>query len=172
MELGIVNDTEMEIIKVGVEVYKGFGMDDLSANILSFLHFEPGELTMEELAEFTGYSLASISLKMKWLESFWGVHRRKKAGSRKIYFRMGNDYLDCLEGTMRRAYEMESHLIKSLMPELIRKYREQATSESQLERLRIAEKYCKQVDDAGRVLELFYEKIDEIRSEQKDNGID
>lgn len=167
-----MNDIEMEMIEVGAEVYKNYGMDDLSATILSILFFEPGEMTMNELAEITGYSLASISLKMKGLENVWGVHRRKKAGSRKIYFHMGKDYLDSLEETLRRGHEMESQLVKRSIPYLIRKYREQANSESQLERLHIAEKYCRQIDDVGRILESLYEKIDEIRSEQKDNGID
>ncbi len=165
-----MNDIEMEMIEVGAEVYNNYGIDDLSATILSILFFEPGEMTMEELAEFTGYSLASISLKMKGLEYFWGVHRIKKSGSRKIYFHMGKSYLDRLEETLRRGHEMESHPVKRSMPGLIWKYREQATSESQVERLHLVEKDCRQIDDVGRILETLYEMIDEARSEQKDNG--
>ena len=53
-----MDEIEKKIIDIGHEIFKGYGVDDSTAQILSILNFESDEISMEELAERTGYSRA------------------------------------------------------------------------------------------------------------------
>lgn len=156
---------DRKIVEMGEEVFRVYGLDPLSTKILSLLYFEPRELSMEELAEMTGYSLASISLKMSTLEKFWGVKRKKKTGSRKAYFCMRKDYIGLVEDSLRKMYEFESGIAKRRLPELIEEYREEANSDYELDKLNILENYCNQLADLRKLLELLAEKSSELRSD-------
>ncbi len=164
-----MNDIEIQMVNVVAQTYRMYGLDELSASILSYLFLEPGELTMEELAKLTGYSLASICLKMKLLEDIWGVHRKKRTGSRKIYFSLNKDYLDGLEEILKKSFEKESLLVRQKMPGLLKEYEEQELTASQKQRLLIAQRYCKQVEDVKEIMELIYEEIGRLRSEKWDD---
>ncbi len=159
-----MNDIEIQMVNVIEQSYRVYGLDELSASILSYLFLEPGELTMEELAQLTGYSLASISLKMKALEEVWGVRRMKKSGSRKIYFSQNKDYLDVVEEILKKIFEKESLLVRQMMPGLLKEYKEMDLTDSQKQRLLIAQRYCKQIGDVRELMDLISEEIDRLRT--------
>ena len=73
-----------------IDMYKQMGQmqgaDSLLSSIFGILYLEPEEVSMDELAKKTGYSLASISNNIKTLERVGVVKRIKKPGSRKAYF--------------------------------------------------------------------------------------
>ena len=59
------------------------GMDDLFSSIFSLLVLEPEDIAMDELAKKTGYSVASISNKVKILKVHGIVKKSRKPGSKK-----------------------------------------------------------------------------------------
>ncbi|WP_406662015.1 hypothetical protein V7O66_05585 [Methanolobus sp. ZRKC3] len=161
-----MSDTEKKILEIGNEIFRGYGVDSLTATILSILNFEPEEISMEELAERTGYSLASISLKMKNIEVFWSIKRIQKPGSRKTYFYMEKDLLDAFLLQLKNGYEAELNIAKKRISPLIEEYRKEASSEEQRKKLHLFEDYHEQIIDFEKVIEYVYEKIDEIKSEK------
>ena len=72
---------------------KGFGLHDLMLNIFAVLFLEPDEIAMEDIAKKTGYSLASVSNTTKMLESIGFVQRKRKPGSKKVFFFMEKDII-------------------------------------------------------------------------------
>ena len=115
---------EEKIIDIGHEIFKGYGVDDITAQILSILNFESNEISMEELAQRTGYSLASISLKVKNIEQFWSIKRISKPGSRKTYLYMEKNLLDAFATQIRNGFETELNLAKTKITPLIEEYKE------------------------------------------------
>lgn len=156
---------DQKVIEMGIEIYRLYGLDNLSAKIISILYFEPHELSMEELAERTGYSLSSVSLKMGSLENIWGVKRKKKQGSRKAYFYMEKDIGKLMMETFMKAYETESRITKKYLPPIIEEYRGKALTEYETEKLSILENYCSQLTIYNKLLEAMIEKLPEIRSD-------
>ena len=64
-----MSDIEEKIIDIGHEIFKGYGVDDSTAQILSILNFESKEISMEELAQRTGASRESVTKVLKALFS-------------------------------------------------------------------------------------------------------
>lgn len=160
-----MDELDQRIVEMGEEIFRLYGLDNLSAKICSTLYFEPCELSMEEIAEHTGYSLSSISLKMGPLETIWGVKRKKISGSRKAYFYMEKDLVNMFIESFMKAQEVETRIIKKYLPPILNEYREVAKSEHQIKKLSILEDYCSQLTSFKRILEVLMEKIPEIRNE-------
>ena len=98
---------DLEFTKFCMVSSKGYGLDNLSAKLSSILYLEPIEISIEELAKRTGYSLASISNKMKILESFGMVRRVKNPGSKKLYYYMEKDLVKLTRMHFEKIYTSE-----------------------------------------------------------------
>ena len=59
---------------------RSYNFDDLTTLIYARLFIDPDEVAMEDLAKETGYSLASVSNKLKILETCGVVTRRTRPG--------------------------------------------------------------------------------------------
>ncbi|MFH1125899.1 MAG: hypothetical protein V1703_02135, partial [Candidatus Altiarchaeota archaeon] len=66
-----MSELRKEIIEFGTGMFESFGLDNLTAKLLVTLYFSPKERSMEELAEETGYSLSSVSNKLKVLKDIF-----------------------------------------------------------------------------------------------------
>ncbi|AFV24849.1 hypothetical protein Mpsy_2646 [Methanolobus psychrophilus R15] len=162
-----MNDIESQITDIGIEIFKGYGVDDLTARILSILNFEPDDISMEELAGRTGYSLASISLKMKNIESFWGIRRIQKPGSRKVYFRMEKNLLDAFTLQIKNGYEAELNIARDKMPPLINRYRKEASTEEEKKKISIFENYQQQVLNFEELIKFIHKKVEQMKKHDK-----
>ncbi len=162
-----MNDIESQIKDIGIEIFKGYGVDDLTAAILSILNFEPYDISMEELAERTGYSLASISLKMKNIENFWGIKRIQKPGSRKIYFRMEKNLLDAFTLQIKNGYEAELNIARNKISPLIARYRKEVSTEEERKRLAIFESYQQQITSFEELIKFIYNKVEQMKKHNK-----
>jgi DNA-binding transcriptional regulator GbsR (MarR family) len=162
-----MNDIESQITNIGIEIFKGYGVDDLTARILSILNFEPDDISMEELAGRTGYSLASISLKMKNIESFWGIRRIQKPGSRKVYFRMEKNLLDAFTLQIKNGYEAELNIARNKISPLINRYRKEASTEEERKRLAIFENYQQQITSFEELIKFIYNKVEQMKKHDK-----
>ncbi|NPE28122.1 hypothetical protein HNV12_09135 [Methanococcoides sp. SA1] len=158
-----MDELDQKIVEMGEEIYRLYGLDHLSVKICSTLYFEPHELSMEELALRTGYSLSSISLKMGPLENFWGVKRKKISGSRKAFFYMEKNLVSIIMESLMKGHELESRITEKYLPPLIEEYREKAVTEYESEKLSILENYCSQLTMYKQLLETMVEQVSEMQ---------
>ncbi len=104
-------------------VWRSLGIDSLSAKIFSIIFLSPRDVAMDELAEKTGYSLASISLKMKLLEGVALVKKKKKPGSKKIYYSCEKDFFVFLKKKLDAIHEKEIMPAKQRLPPMLESYK-------------------------------------------------
>ena len=86
------------------EIYAAFsntastiGYDEVHGRIIAALIVNEGSMSLQEMAEETGYSSSSISLSLDLLEVFGIIKKEKKQGDRKLYIKMDGDLLDGLK---------------------------------------------------------------------------
>lgn len=161
-----MTDIEEQIIDIGHEIFKGYGVDNITAQILSILNFESNEISMEELAQRTGYSLASISLKVKNIEQFWSIKRISKPGSRKTYLYMEKNLLDAFATQIRNGFETELNLAKTKITPLIEEYKENATTQEQKTKLHTYENYLSQINMFEKLICHIYSQINLLKENQ------
>ncbi len=120
------------------------GIDGILTSLLGKIYIEPEPVAMDELSNITGYSLASISNKVRILESMGFVVRKKKLGSKKIFFYMEKNILDIFRNQMLKKEKHVLKLIKEKMPLMINKYKKKDLSNTEKMKLKIIENYFKQ----------------------------
>lgn len=87
-----MDSIDKAFIKFYREVGNANGMDELTSTLFARLFIEPDVIAMNELAEETGYSLASISNKIKFLEVSGYVVRKKNRVPKKCIFMAAKKY--------------------------------------------------------------------------------
>lgn len=161
-----MKDIEEKIIDIGHEIFKGYGVDDITAQILSILNFESNEISMEELAQRTGYSLASISLKIKNIEQFWSIKRIYKPGSRRTYLYMEKNLLDAFAIQIRNGFGTELDIAKTRITPLIEEYRKNATTQEQKTKLHTYENYLSEINKFEELIHYIYYQINYLKKNQ------
>ncbi len=151
---------EREFIDLGIKIYKDFGFDSLTSRLIMLLYIEPEEISMDELSEKTGYSLASVSNKMKVLEGLRVVSRIKKPGTKKIFFYMEKDMLKLQKQKIEAFYEKFIEPSKKRLPEIISSAKKAKLDEVSKKKLEIIKNYSKQVESLDTGLKDFMEFID------------
>ncbi|MFB6216225.1 MAG: MarR family transcriptional regulator [Candidatus Aenigmatarchaeota archaeon] len=93
-----------EIRELKDNIYSAFsntassiGYDEIHGRILAALMLNGGSLTLQELAEETGYSSSSISLSLDLLEVLEMIRKVKKEGDRKLYVEIEGSLLEGLK---------------------------------------------------------------------------
>jgi HTH-type transcriptional regulator, osmoprotectant uptake regulator len=157
------NGLENEFISFLENVFKNYGLDSLSSKILGILYLEPTEIALEDIAKITKYSLASVSLKLKFLEKIGLVERIKKPKSKKVYYFFQKDIVKLSENKIKKAYNAEIEPVKKLLPELINKYSKLKLSNVEKEKLNIIKSYHEQV----LMTEIVYLKLIELLKKEK-----
>lgn len=126
-------------------VFKNFGLDTLSSRIIGLLYINKEPVAMETLAKETGYSLASISNKMKLITGIGIVQKIKKPGSKKVYFYMEKDLFKMMEAKIEKAYQAEVLPAKTELPGVIEKYSKKKLSKEDQDILDIIKNYYEQI---------------------------
>lgn len=153
-----------DFVELMTENTKVNGLDDLSSKLVGILYVEPNEVSLEDLAKRTGYSLSSVSTAMKLIENLGLVERRKKPKSRKIFFYMRKDMTGMLFQIIKRKYEKIVLPTKERLPKIIERYRKEKSKEAR-EELKVAETYYSQICSCEHVLENMLELIKGVKNE-------
>lgn len=138
------------------------GLDDLTSALLAKLFIEPDDISMEDLAKETGYSLASISNKIKLFEQIALVKKKTKPGTRKIFLSMEKDFPKLFQKLFLKKLEIIS-IVKLKLPEIIKKYRSQAKSDKEKQKLKIMENYYEDVLKFDKLLQELLQKLKEFK---------
>ncbi len=124
-----------------------FGNDDATARLAGMIYLSPKEVSLEELAERTGYSHASISNKTGMLINVGIIKKVRRPGTKKAYFYMEKDMKKLMCSTFKKVLELKLRPIKNRMPPLIEEYKKEVKkgdSESE-QKLRILQNYLKDI---------------------------
>ncbi|MBN1156209.1 hypothetical protein JXA85_01205 [Candidatus Woesearchaeota archaeon] len=162
--------TEERMAQVMKEVFVRKGYDDLASKILAILFLEPKEISMDELASKTGYSLPSISLKIKLLTGSLSAALTKttKPGSKKTYvFMEKSDIENRFMETAKNGYESITRFAKENLPKLISEYKNKPTTPEKKKRIKIMENYLKALDESDEIIACMAKKISEIRNRRQ-----
>ena len=98
---------------------KTLGFNDVTAKVFATIYAEPQELSLEELAIKTKYSLATISNTIKFIERFPMIKRIKKPGSKKLYVAAERDRLAMMEIQIKAHRDAEIKPMMEQLPKLI-----------------------------------------------------
>ena len=146
------SEFDKEIMEHFIETGRIQGADESFLKIFAVLYLEPEEMTMEELARKTGYSLASISNKIKFLESGGVIKKTHKPGSKRIYLYMEKDFLSIMKKQLTIKQERVIGLSKQRLPEIIKKYAGKIKTDKEKKKMRILEEHYKQVQKAEKII--------------------
>ena len=153
---------EKEFVDILAESGRMQGMDPLLSTIFARLYVQPEEMAMEALAKDTGYSLASISTKVKLLEAFGMVRRVKKPGTKKVFLTAQKDILEMWKQQLMKKERVLFRLVKEKMPSIIEKYKERKKPQEK-EKLAQVENYYKQILLLEKVLKEMVERLEELK---------
>ncbi|UCG95783.1 MAG: winged helix-turn-helix transcriptional regulator [archaeon] len=131
-----------EFIELITEINKAKGLDELSSRMIGILFIEPREVSLDKLAERTGYSLSAVSTAMKMLKNSGLVKKLKKPGSKKIYFYMEKDLMNGFLDLLSKKMQKTVTIMKERVPDIIKKYKSEKGSR---EEIKILENYYRQL---------------------------
>ncbi|WP_406658155.1 hypothetical protein V7O62_06305 [Methanolobus sp. ZRKC2] len=153
-----------EFIELISQNLKAQGFDEISSRIVGVLFIETEEMSLEEIAIETGYSLSAVSTAMKNLSHLHIVKRFKKPGSRKAFFFLDKNLVSAGTQVLRTKYEDVIIPSKKRLPDIIEKYKNENSKNSE-EELRIIEHYHRQVLKLEKVVKNFLEEMEKIEQE-------
>ncbi|MEM2131499.1 MAG: MarR family transcriptional regulator [Candidatus Woesearchaeota archaeon] len=129
-------------------------------DVITILFLEPEEIALEEIAERTGYSLASVSNTMKMLENNGFVERIKKPKTKKVYFFMEKDLAKI---NLLKIKFISQHIkeVLSQLPIVIEKY-SKLKNERNKKKLKIIENYKAQLIDFNSIVENWQKDLEKM----------
>ena len=158
----MVKDTIPEFEKEFIDLYremgKSKGWDDLTSRIIAIAYLSPEPIGMEELASRTGYSLASISTKMKFIQQMGFIHKRCRPGSKKCYFYMEKDFFKIMRDAFITAQNTGVELSLQVTSGILSKFKPKTEEEKM--KLKIIHDYNVQLKKFSAVLKKFVEQLE------------
>ncbi len=145
-----------------IEFYQSIGKsqgfnDNLLTTIMAILFLEPKDIAMDELATKTGYSLASISNKVKMLEATGFVKRTSKPGTRKVFLYAEKDFLKVFKQALIKEQENVITFAKTRLPEIIKQ-----NKSADKQKTKMIENYYDQMLKLEKAIKHFTLEIDKI----------
>ena len=152
-----------ELLEVFENLQKSKGLDNLTSRIIARLFIEPKEVAMEDLAKETGYSLASISNKIKMLEQAGFIQRKSKPKTKKVYLYMEKDFPKIIKDIFIRMQQVQIGTLKLQVPKLITNYKGKLKTEKEKQQMKILEIYYKDLLKIDKVMEEFIQKLKDVQ---------
>jgi DNA-binding transcriptional regulator GbsR (MarR family) len=90
-------DVERHILDKFAEVASSIGYSPLHGKIIGALLVRDKPMSLQEVAQATGYSSSMVSLSLDLLEVLSVIRKIKKTGDRKLYIAFQGDLLDALK---------------------------------------------------------------------------
>lgn len=161
-----MSELEKESVEFFTQNLRIKGLDESLSKITATLFLEPGDISMEKLAEKTGYSLATISTRIGILDQTGFIKKTHQPGSKKILLRVEKDILSSLKDSMlSRPMKIISH-VKEKLPAILEKHRSRVKSKEDRERLKILDDYYRQVLKMEFLINDVMKHIEELQSKE------
>lgn len=156
---------EKDFLDLFQNIFRTYGLSDLCAKITALLYLEPDDISMEDLAKETGYSLASISNTMKILENSGMVRRVKKPKTKKIFFYMEKNLVKINIDKLRATNENVIKPVKEYVPPIVSKYKNKVKGKEKI-KLQIVEDYYNQIIEFESILNNWVKDLTKISKRQ------
>jgi DNA-binding transcriptional regulator GbsR (MarR family) len=82
------------------EVAQSIGYSSIHGRIIGALLVNGGEMSLQELARETGYSISMVSLSLDLLEVMGVVRKSRRPGDRNLYISLQGDLLETLKNAI------------------------------------------------------------------------
>lgn len=92
-----IDEIKQKIYSTFANTASSLGYSKVHGKIIAALFAMDEPVSLQKLAEETGYSSSSISISLDFLEVLDMVSRVKKSGDRKLYIRLESDLLEGLK---------------------------------------------------------------------------
>ncbi|MEZ5336378.1 MAG: hypothetical protein R2741_14680 [Methanolobus sp.] len=155
-----------DFIELIVQNLKAQDFDEISSRIIGTLFIETEEMSLEEIAIETGYSLSAVSTAMKNLSQFHVVRRFNKPGSKKAFFFLDKNLVSIWTQSLRKKFDNVIIPSKKILPEIIDKYEIEGL-ESSASELAIVEHYYRQILKLEDIVEHFLSEMDNIDQDKQ-----
>lgn len=157
-----MDDIDKDFIEMYQDIGDSLGFDNLMITLFAKIYIEPEEIAMDELAKETGYSLASVSSKIKALESIGIVKRIKKPGSKKIFVYAEKSFVKIMKDQLVKKEQNCIRIVKEKAPDIIKKHKNKSKSEKEKKKLKILEDYLYQINKFEEVISDIRAQIEKI----------
>jgi len=91
------SETEHSILATFGQVAESIGYSQVHGKIIGALLVNKKEMSLQDIAKKTGYSVPMISLSLDLLEVLGVVKKSRKPGDRNVYAKLSGDLLECLK---------------------------------------------------------------------------
>lgn len=154
-----LTNIERDFVKLCEENGIASGLSILQAKIFGIVYIQPNEISLDEIADKTGYSLASISLKIKKLERIGFVVRKKKPGTNKVFFYMPKNLFSLLLKQWIENRQKNISSVKELLPQIIKKHRNENLGKKEKEQMEILKVYLSEVSKTEKLIKVLKKEI-------------
>ncbi len=151
------------IISYVKELAKAHKFDNLTSTIIGILFAEPEELTMDELAKRTGYSLASVCNKLKFLEQLNIITRKTKPGTKTIFITMEKDMVKMMRQAISEMQIVNIGITKKTLPRIIEQFKNKVKSNKERGQIRMLEKIYEDALRFERIIQELIKRLNEIK---------
>jgi DNA-binding transcriptional regulator GbsR (MarR family) len=93
-------EIENEIYSTFSDIASSLGYSEVHGRIIGALLVAGGELSLDELAKKTGYSLSTISLSLEMLTLLDIIRKLKVPGDRKLYIKLQGSLMEGLKNAI------------------------------------------------------------------------
>ncbi|MBW2967866.1 hypothetical protein KY362_05255 [Candidatus Woesearchaeota archaeon] len=158
-----MKDFEREFIDFAAGVWQSFGLDPLSSQLVGIIFLEPEEVSMEDLAKKTGYSLPSLSNKLRMLEGLMLVKRVKKPGTKKAFYYIEKDVYSIM---LRKLQSMQDRFIqpaKNTIPGIIERNKGSRMNADEKRKMEMIQTYYKQLLEVETCLAKHRQALEKMR---------
>ena len=100
-------EADEKINSMFTSVVKSMGYSEVHGRVISTLFVADKELSLQDLAKKTGYSIPSISISLDLLELVGIIKKNKKVGDRKLYVKLNGDLLEGLRRALLLKLQKE-----------------------------------------------------------------
>ncbi|MBN1543841.1 hypothetical protein JW898_00085 [Candidatus Woesearchaeota archaeon] len=151
---------EDEFVEFLSGVFGGFGLDQLSSRLVGIIFLEPKEISMEDLAGRTGYSLASLSNKLRLLESQHLVMRVRKPGTKKAFYFIEKDVYSIIQRKMKATIDLFITPAKDRLPKIIESQKKERLNADGKEKMAIIERYHRQLLEVDQCMQRLMKDLE------------
>ena len=139
------------------------GLDPVSSKVIALVYISPEDMAMDEIGKATGYSPASISLKVTMLAQFGIISKTRKPNSKKYYVHMEKNLIDSTIDHLVKKQQNQLSYAKSELPGILEKFRERAKTDDDKKKLLVVEEYYGQVMRFDSVIIEMIDMLKKVR---------
>lgn len=165
---------EEDLYRTLVDLGMRSGAKMLVAKVNAIVFMEPGPLSLEEIAEKTGYSLASVSNAVKRLEEIKKLRRIKEPGSKRVYVQGEKNFIDMLHGQLKHVIDIAITPMREQLPITIQELKKGTRANKDHEEKRLLKEkidwyndYLRQTEELLKILTIIDHEFNKTKKDYR-----